>query len=90
MNSGALNEDGLAIALHHSSLDTGQRRRVEKAMVAGRRKASFASSTLDLGIDWGDVDLIINIGGKPPYSTNRPSQSPLTSPPGGTRSSQSI
>ena len=58
----SLNEDGLAIALHHGSLDASQRRRVEEAMAAGRLKAVVCTSTLDLGIDWGDVDLVINIG----------------------------
>ncbi|MEO1793801.1 MAG: ligase-associated DNA damage response DEXH box helicase [Pseudomonadota bacterium] len=57
-----LNDDGLPIALHHGSLDAGQRRKVEAAMAAGRLKAVVATSTLDLGIDWGDVDLVINIG----------------------------
>ena len=58
----SLNDDGLAIALHHGSLDASQRRRVEEAMAAGRLKAVVCTSTLDLGIDWGDVDLVINIG----------------------------
>ena len=52
-----INEDTLPIALHHGSLDAGQRRRVESAMAAGKLKAVVATSTLDLGIDWGDVDL---------------------------------
>jgi ATP-dependent helicase Lhr and Lhr-like helicase len=51
-----LNEDGLAIALHHGSLDVSQRRRVEEAMAAGKLKAVVCTATLDLGIDWGDVD----------------------------------
>ncbi|MEZ5842801.1 MAG: ligase-associated DNA damage response DEXH box helicase [Hyphomicrobiaceae bacterium] len=57
-----LNEDGLAIGLHHGSLDTGQRRKVEAAMAAGRLKAVVCTSTLDLGIDWGDVDLVVTLG----------------------------
>ena len=57
-----LNEDGLPIALHHGSLDVGQRRRVEDAMTAGRLKAVVCTATLDLGIDWGDVDLVVNVG----------------------------
>lgn len=57
-----LNEDVLPIALHHGSLDVGQRRRVEAAMAEGRLKAVVATSTLDLGIDWGDVDLVIHVG----------------------------
>lgn len=56
------NEDKLAIALHHGSLDVAQRRRVEAAMAAGKLKAVVCTSTLDLGIDWGDVDLVINVG----------------------------
>lgn len=31
-------------------------------MAAGRLKAVVATSSLDLGIDWGDVDLVINVG----------------------------
>jgi ATP-dependent helicase Lhr and Lhr-like helicase len=56
------NEDNLPIALHHGSLDVGQRRKVEAAMVAGRLRAVVCTSTLDLGIDWGDVDLVVNVG----------------------------
>jgi ATP-dependent Lhr-like helicase len=57
-----LNEDGLAIALHHGSLDVAQRRRVEAAMGEGKLRAVVCTSTLDLGIDWGDVDLVVNVG----------------------------
>ena len=57
-----MNDDALAIALHHGSLDAGQRRRVEEAMAAGKLKAVVCTSTLDLGIDWGAVDLVINVG----------------------------
>jgi ATP-dependent helicase Lhr and Lhr-like helicase len=57
-----INDDALAIALHHGSLDVAQRRKVEAAMAAGRLRAVVATSSLDLGIDWGDVDLVINVG----------------------------
>jgi ATP-dependent Lhr-like helicase len=57
-----MNDDNLPIALHHGSLDVAQRRRVEDAMAAGRLRAVVATSSLDLGIDWGDVDLVINVG----------------------------
>src|SRR5690606_9178213 len=57
-----INDDNLPIALHHGSLDATQRRKVEAAMAAGRLRAVVATSTLDLGIDWGDVDLVINVG----------------------------
>ena len=56
------NDDNLPIALHHGSLDVGQRRKVENAMVAGKLRAVVCTSTLDLGIDWGDVDLVIHMG----------------------------
>ncbi len=56
------NEASLPIALHHGSLDVAQRRKVETAMAAGKLRAVVATSTLDLGIDWGDVDLVLQIG----------------------------
>ena len=56
------NDDNLPIALHHGSLDVAQRRKVEAAMVAGKLRAVVCTSTLDLGIDWGDVDLVVNVG----------------------------
>ena len=57
-----INNDGLAIALHHGSLDVEQRRKVENAMADGRLRAVVCTSSLDLGVDWGDVDLVINVG----------------------------
>ncbi len=56
------NEDHLPIALHHGSLDVAQRRKVEAAMAANKLKAVVCTSTLDLGIDWGDVDLVVQVG----------------------------
>lgn len=57
-----LNEAALPIALHHGSLTVEQRRRVEAAMAEGRLRAVVATSSLDLGIDWGDVDQVIQVG----------------------------
>ncbi|MGF0537483.1 ligase-associated DNA damage response DEXH box helicase [Agrobacterium sp. ES01] len=57
-----INDDNLPIALHHGSLDVGQRRKVEAAMAENRLRAVVATSTLDLGIDWGDVDLVVHVG----------------------------
>ena len=57
-----INDDGLAIALHHGSLDVAQRRKVEDAMAAGKLRGVVCTSSLDLGIDWGDIDLVINVG----------------------------
>ena len=57
-----VNDDNLPIALHHGSLEVGQRRKVEAAMTRGLLRAVVCTSTLDLGIDWGDVDLVIQMG----------------------------
>ncbi len=56
------NGDGLPIGIHHGSLAKAQRQKVETAMVAGGLRAIVCTGTLDLGIDWGDVDLIIQVG----------------------------
>jgi len=56
-----INEDGLPIALHHGSLAAEQRRKVEAAMARGELRAVVCTSTLDLGIDWGAVDLVIQL-----------------------------
>jgi ATP-dependent Lhr-like helicase len=56
------NEDNLPIALHHGSLAVEQRRKVEAAMAAGKLRAVVATSSLDLGIDWGAVDLVVQVG----------------------------
>ena len=58
----AINEENLPIALHHGSLDVARRRKVERAMETNSLRAIVATSTLDLGIDWGDVDLVIHVG----------------------------
>ncbi len=56
------NDESLPIGIHHGSLDRAQRQKVEAAMVRGDLKAIVCTGTLDLGIDWGDVDLIIQVG----------------------------
>ncbi len=56
-----LNDEGLPIALHHGSLSAEQRRKVEAAMARGDLRAVVCTSTLDMGIDWGDVDLVIQL-----------------------------
>jgi ATP-dependent Lhr-like helicase len=57
-----LNEETLPIALHHGSLTVEQRRKVEAAMAAGKLRAVVATASLDLGIDWGAVDQVIQVG----------------------------
>ena len=57
----SINDDNLPIGLHHGSLAAEQRRKVEAAMARGDLRAVVCTSTLDLGIDWGDVDLVIQL-----------------------------
>ena len=57
-----INDDNLAIALHHGSLAAEQRRKVEAAMSRGGLRAVVATSSLDLGIDWAAVDLVVQVG----------------------------
>ena len=57
-----VNETNLPIGLHHGSLSREIRERVEAAMAAGELRAVVATGSLDLGLDWGDVDLVIQVG----------------------------
>ena len=63
------NDLNLKIGLHHGSLDVGQRRRIEAAMARSELDAIVATSSLDLGIDWADIQLVIQIGA--PKGTSR-------------------
>jgi ATP-dependent Lhr-like helicase len=58
----AVNEAALPIGIHHGSLSREARRKVEAAMATGRLRALVATSSLDLGVDWGDIDLVIQMG----------------------------
>src|SRR4029078_11976359 len=53
-----MNDDGLAIALHHGSPDVPQRRKGEDGEGGGELRGVVCTSSLDLGIDWGDIDLV--------------------------------
>lgn len=56
------NEDHLPIGIHHGSLSKEARRKVEGAMARGELRALVATASLDLGVDWGDVDLVVQMG----------------------------
>ncbi|MFB2532989.1 ligase-associated DNA damage response DEXH box helicase [Paracoccus sp. p3-h83] len=58
----AVNDQNLPIGLHHGSLARDVRARTEAAMAEGRLRAVVATGSLDLGLDWGDVDLVIQVG----------------------------
>jgi len=57
-----VNEDHLPIGVHHGSLSKEARRRVEDAMAAGELRALVCTASLDLGVDWGDIDLVVQMG----------------------------
>jgi ATP-dependent helicase Lhr and Lhr-like helicase len=56
------NEDTLPIGIHHGSLSKEARRKVEGAMARGELRALVATASLDLGVDWGDIDLVVQMG----------------------------
>ena len=58
----AVNDKALPIGIHHGSLALEARRKVEAAMAAGKLRALVATASLDLGIDWGDIDLVVQMG----------------------------
>ncbi|WP_373282811.1 DNA glycosylase AlkZ-like family protein [Edaphobacter dinghuensis] len=65
--AGALNDlagDAIARA-HHGSLAAAQRSEIEEMLKAGKIKALIATSSLELGIDMGAIDLVIQIEAPP-------------------------
>lgn len=58
----AVNEKALPIGIHHGSLALEARRKIEAAMAAGKLRGLVATASLDLGIDWGNVDLVVQMG----------------------------
>lgn len=58
----ALREAGIETYLSHSSLSASERRRSEAAFADARDTVIVATSTLELGIDVGDLDRVIQIG----------------------------
>ncbi len=65
--AGAINElAGEQIArAHHGSLAAAQRSEIEELLKAGHIRALVATSSLELGIDMGAVDLVIQIEAPP-------------------------
>ncbi|MES2988457.1 MAG: ligase-associated DNA damage response DEXH box helicase [Pseudomonadota bacterium] len=57
-----VNELKLPIAVHHGSLSLEARHNAEQAMADGKLRALVATASLDLGVDWGDVDCVIQMG----------------------------
>jgi ATP-dependent Lhr-like helicase len=57
-----VNDDNLPIAIHHGSLSKEARRKVEGAMARGELRGLVATASLDLGVDWGDIDCVVQMG----------------------------
>ena len=57
-----INDDNLSIGIHHGSLSKEARRKVEGAMARGELRALVATASLDLGVDWGDIDCVVQMG----------------------------
>jgi ATP-dependent helicase Lhr and Lhr-like helicase len=65
--AGAINElagESLARA-HHGSLAASQRTEIEELLKAGQLKALVCTSSLELGIDMGAIDLVIQVEAPP-------------------------
>lgn len=50
------------IAVHHASLDPGERQAVEDRLAEGALKAVVCSSSLELGVDYRAVDQVVLVG----------------------------
>lgn len=57
-----LRDHGVTTFLSHASLATDERRRAEQAFAEARDCVIVSTSTLELGIDVGDLDHVIQIG----------------------------
>lgn len=88
-NLWAINDNNLKIGLHHGSLERELRRKIESHMADGLVNCVVATGSLDLGLDWADVDLVIQVGapkgvsrllqriGRSNHRLNEPSQAVL-------------
>lgn len=64
-----MNQDNYPIAIYHGSLSKEGRQNTEQMVLAGQIKAIVATSALELGIDWGNVDAVIQVGA--PHGVSR-------------------
>ena len=51
-----------SMALHHGSVDRDLRTRAEAGLKRGRMKCVVATSSLDLGVDFGPVEQVLQVG----------------------------
>jgi ATP-dependent Lhr-like helicase len=64
----ALREAGVTVFLSHASLSADERHRAEQAFAVARDCVIVATSTLELGIDVGDLDRVIQVNCPPSVS----------------------
>src|SRR6202042_1983952 len=57
---------------HHGSVSRVERSEIEEALKAGRLPAVVATSSLELGIDMGAVDLVIQVESPPSVASGLP------------------
>jgi ATP-dependent Lhr-like helicase len=57
-----VNEEALPIGVYHGSLSREKRQKTESLIASGKLRAVVSTSALEMGIDWGDVDIILQIG----------------------------
>ncbi|WP_020523485.1 ATP-dependent helicase [Catelliglobosispora koreensis] len=56
---------GLIARAHHGSVSKEERKQIEEELKSGRLPAVVATSSLELGIDMGAVDLVVQVGAPP-------------------------
>ncbi|EGF91221.1 DEAD/H associated family protein [Asticcacaulis biprosthecium C19] len=56
------NDEALAIAIYHASLTRELRAKTQAMMAEGKLRAVVATAAIELGIDWGNVDVVIQVG----------------------------
>jgi ATP-dependent Lhr-like helicase len=57
-----VNDDNLPIGVYHGSLARDKRQKTEQLIASGQMRAVVSTSALEMGIDWGDVDVILQVG----------------------------
>lgn len=57
----SIEEKGMETFVHHSSIDKGFREMAEEKFKIGRNTCIIATSTLELGIDIGDLDIVLQL-----------------------------
>jgi ATP-dependent Lhr-like helicase len=59
--AGAMQGLGVDVFVHHSAVSRADRQAAEERFVVGRNTAIVCTSTMELGIDVGDLDLVLQV-----------------------------